>query len=69
MRYWRIWFIKDFTAIKPGFIWDEVLLKEITGLITERTEIPLFIDSIKELKHKEMPTGYAANVKFWVRII
>lgn len=55
----------DFTAINPGFILDEALLKEITGLITERTEIPLFIDSIKELKHKERPTGYAANVKFW----
>lgn len=55
----------DFTAIKSSFILDEALLKEITGLITERTEIPLFIDSIKELKHKEMPTGYAANVKFW----
>jgi predicted nucleotidyltransferase component of viral defense system len=55
----------DFTAVNPDFVLDRELLQEITTLITQRTEIPLFIDSIKELKHKDMPTGYAAIIKFW----
>src|ERR1700748_2556488 len=49
----------DFTSVNPNFILDQKLLHEITTLITQRTEVPLFIDSIKELKHKDMPTGYA----------
>ena len=55
----------DFTSINPKFVFDTHLLKQITDLITERTEIPLFIEKNKDLKHKEMPTGYAATVKFW----
>ncbi|MDP9077106.1 MAG: nucleotidyl transferase AbiEii/AbiGii toxin family protein [Bacteroidota bacterium] len=55
----------DFTSVNPNFVLDQKLLQEITTLITQRTEIPLFIDSIKELKHKDMPTGYAAIIKFW----
>jgi len=53
-----------FTAINPDFLLDQELLMEISELITQRTGIPLFIDSIKELKHKDMPTGYAAIIKF-----
>ena len=55
----------DFTSINPDFVLNRKLLHEITELITQRTDIPLVIDSIKELKHKEMPTGYAAIIKFW----
>jgi len=55
----------DFTSINPAFVLDQQLLQQIIELITQRTEIPLFIDSIKELKHKEMSTGYAAIIKFW----
>jgi predicted nucleotidyltransferase component of viral defense system len=55
----------DFTSINPHFVLDQQLLQQITDMITQRAEIPLFIDSIKKLKHREMPTGYAAIIKFW----
>ena len=55
----------DFTSINPDFVLDRQLLQEIAELITQKVDIQLFIDSIKELKHKEMPTGYAAIIKFW----
>ena len=55
----------DFTAINPHFILNEDLLKKITGLVTERTEIPLHPEKLQPLRHKEMPTGYATVIKFW----
>lgn len=55
----------DFTAIDPGFVLDETLLTEIVELVTKRTEMPLHIDRVTQLKHNDKPTGYSAIVKFW----
>lgn len=55
----------DFTAIDPNFVLDKKLLDKIVKLVTERTEIPLYIQELKQLKFKDKPTGFAANVKFW----
>jgi len=55
----------DFTSTNPDFDLDKKLLKEITYLITERTEIQLHIQGISELRLKDQLTGYKAIVKFW----
>lgn len=55
----------DFTSTSQEFELTEKLLKRITDLIVERTEIPLHIDSIKPLRSKDKLTGYKAIVKFW----
>ncbi len=55
----------DFTAIDPDFVLDKKLLDKIVNLVTERTEIPLYVQELKQLKFKDKPTGFAANVKFW----
>ncbi len=34
-------------------------------IITERTEIPLHIEELKPLQHKDKLTGYKAIIKFW----
>ncbi|ELR71704.1 hypothetical protein C900_02289 [Fulvivirga imtechensis AK7] len=55
----------DFTATDPDFVLDTKLLDQIVQLVTERTEIPLHVHELKLLRHKDEPTGFAANVKFW----
>lgn len=55
----------DFTITDSDFILDETLLNEIVALVTERTEMPLYVSQLTTLKHKDMPTGYAAIIKFW----
>lgn len=55
----------DFTSTNPDFVLDKKLLKEITDLITERTEIQLHFQGISELRFKDQLTGYKAIVKFW----
>jgi predicted nucleotidyltransferase component of viral defense system len=55
----------DFTAIDPHFVLDRKLLTQITNLVTSRTEIPLHIQEISELRFKNQLTGYKAIVKFW----
>lgn len=55
----------DFTVTSPDFILDKALLTEITTLVTERTELPLYIEQLTQLRHKNTLTGYAAIVKFW----
>lgn len=55
----------DFTSTNQEFELTEKLLKQITELVAERTEIPLHIDSIKPLQSKDKLTGYKAIVKFW----
>jgi predicted nucleotidyltransferase component of viral defense system len=55
----------DFTSINPAFVLDSKLLKQITDLITSRTEVPLFIQEITELRFNDQLTGYKAIVKFW----
>lgn len=55
----------DFTSTDQGFVLDKKLLKEITDLITERTEIPLYIQEVSELRFEDQLTGYKSIVKFW----
>ena len=55
----------DFTSLNPDFVLDKKLLNRITGFVTERTNIPLFIKGLKELKFDGNKTGYAAIIKFW----
>ena len=55
----------DFTSINQNFILDQKLLKSITDLIKERTEIPLHIEDISPMKSKDKMMGYKAIVKFW----
>ncbi len=55
----------DFTAIDPNFKLDKKLLNEITDLVTHRTEMPLHIQELKELKYRDELTGYKAIVQFW----
>lgn len=55
----------DFTAVDPDFLLDKKLLDKIVKLVSERTEIPLYVQELKQLKFKDKPTGFAANVKFW----
>jgi predicted nucleotidyltransferase component of viral defense system len=55
----------DFTITSSDFILDKALLTEITTLVTQRTESPLYIEQLTQLRHKDIPTGYTAIVKFW----
>lgn len=55
----------DFTSINTEFKLTERLMHEIMTSVQERTEMPLHLDKLKELRHKDMLTGYAAIVKFW----
>ena len=55
----------DFTSIDPSFVLDKKLLLRITDIITERTEVPLYIQEISELRFNDKLTGYKAIVKFW----
>lgn len=55
----------DFTALNPEFVLDEQLLMQIVDIVSSRTEMPLHIDKLAVLQHKDKPTGYAAIVKFW----
>lgn len=55
----------DFTAIDPNFILDKKLLDKIVNRVTERTELPLYVHELKQLKFKDKPTGFSAIVKFW----
>lgn len=55
----------DFTAVDPKFNLDKKLLDKIVKLVAERTEIPLYVQELKQLKFKDKPTGFSAIVKFW----
>jgi predicted nucleotidyltransferase component of viral defense system len=55
----------DFTSINPGFVLDKKLLDKIVSLVNERTEIPLHVQKLEQLKFNDRPTGFAAIVKFW----
>ena len=55
----------DFTAIRPNFVLDDQLLTQIVDIVNSRTEIPLHIEKLSVLKHKDKTTGYAAIIKFW----
>lgn len=55
----------DFTATNPEFVLSKELLDKIVNLVTERTEIPLYVQELKQLKFNDKPTGFSATVKFW----
>ena len=55
----------DFTSINPNFQLDEGLLTQIMSLVQERTGMQLHLEKLTNLLHNNMPTGYAAIVKFW----
>ena len=55
----------DFTAINANFVFDIKMLKKIVALISERTEIPLYIQSLENLQFNNQLTGFCAKVKFW----
>jgi len=55
----------DFTSINEHFVFDLPLLENIISLVTGRTEIPLYIQSLDNLYFNDQLTGYSAKVKYW----
>lgn len=55
----------DFTCTNPKFELTKKMLNQLVQIITERTEIPLHIEELKPLQHKDKLTGYKAIIKFW----
>ena len=55
----------DFTATDPDFVFDKKLLDRIIHLITERTEMPLYVQELKQLLFENILTGFSATIKFW----
>lgn len=55
----------DFTCTNPNFELTKKMLNQLVQIITERTEIPLHIEELKPLHHKDKLTGYKAIIKFW----
>lgn len=55
----------DFTSTNSDFVLDQKLMKKIMDLITIRTDVPLHIQEISELRFNDKITGYKAIIKFW----
>jgi predicted nucleotidyltransferase component of viral defense system len=55
----------DFTATNENFVFDLKLLKKVVDLVTERTEMPLHIQSLENLQFNNHVTGCCAKIKFW----
>ena len=55
----------DFTAISENFVFDMKMLKKIVGLVAERTEMLLHVQSLENLQFNNQITGYCAKIKFW----
>lgn len=55
----------DFTCINPNFELTKKILNQLVQIITKRTEIPLHIEELQPLHHKDKLTGYKAIIKFW----
>lgn len=55
----------DFTSVNPDFVFDKKLLQRIVSLVNERTEIPLHIQKLEQLRFNDMPTGFSTVIKFW----
>lgn len=55
----------DFTATNPEFVLDKKLLDRIVNLVSGRTEIPLYIEELKELRFEGKLTGFSAKGRFW----
>jgi predicted nucleotidyltransferase component of viral defense system len=55
----------DFTSKNDAFVFDLPMLEQITALVKGRTEMPLHIQSVKELRFNDKLTGYSARIKYW----
>ena len=55
----------DFTVANENFVFDLKMLKKIVELVTERTEMLLYVQSLDNLQFNNQTTGYCAKVKFW----
>ena len=55
----------DFTATNADFVFDMKMLKKIVELVTERTEMLLYIQSFENLQYNNQHTGYCAKIKYW----
>ncbi|MFH0758486.1 MAG: nucleotidyl transferase AbiEii/AbiGii toxin family protein [Bacteroidota bacterium] len=59
----------DFTSINPDFEFSKKLLEKIVSIVAERTEIPLYIQQLEQLKFKDKPTGFLPLLNFGEQII
>jgi predicted nucleotidyltransferase component of viral defense system len=55
----------DFTSRKDSFVFDLPLLRQIASLVENRTEMPLYIQSVEELQFNNKRTDYAARIRYW----
>jgi len=55
----------DFTSKNEHFVFDLPLMKKIISLVTNRTKIPVNIQSLDNLYFNDKLTGYSARVKYW----
>ena len=55
----------DFTATYNNFFIDMKILKKMVGLVTERSEMLLNIQSLEKLQFNNQVTGYCAKINFW----
>jgi predicted nucleotidyltransferase component of viral defense system len=55
----------DFTSTNDTFVLSLPLLEKVVSLVNDRTGIPLYIQSLEELRFNDKLTGYAARVKYW----
>ncbi|MDR2970909.1 MAG: nucleotidyl transferase AbiEii/AbiGii toxin family protein [Bacteroidales bacterium] len=55
----------DFTSRNDSFVLDMPLLEKITELVTNRTEMPLNIQSLEKLYFNDSLTGYSAHIRYW----
>lgn len=55
----------DFTSTDKEFKLTRTHLTEILNLIQQRIEMPVHIESLKEMVYKDQLAGYEATFKFW----
>lgn len=55
----------DFTSLDPDFRLERRLINDITALVNERVEVPLYVQQLSDLKHGDKLTGYSVIIKFW----
>jgi len=55
----------DFTSTDKDFILTRKHLDDISTLLKGRVEMPIHIESLRELKYEDTLTGYEAIIKFW----
>jgi len=55
----------DFTCINSKFVLTRGILNQLVQVISDRTELPLYIQEVNALKHNEKLTGYKTVIKFW----